>query len=596
MSSEALLDASSPVEPETMMMQGAGGGVMVSQPAATAAAYPYGYLCARPIRPCVFDRPSQSTVRNDGIGARLQGATDVATRSGCSAWGCQFDALVRKNLHQLQSRVASLLVILLAPGGSGLLVELVRGQVEKYGASGSGDFAAGTIGGLIISIGVCLTTLVYYQQLCGEKQRGLTGAMRLAGLSESAYWASYSVLYTVMSALGGIAFELLALPTRVPMFKDTQYGVIALVIFVYLMSMTSLASFWSSFSQRPVVVNLLSFFLFSVVGISTILYGGVLQNLDVWMSPPSSIVPMLFVGLMPWLSFARVWLMIAQKTAPLGDTGVAFEWGSLMDRNLYCIEGFVDPECAGTMPDLTENWRAPPAAFSLGIMVAVMPVYFLFAWYTSQAFGGEMRQSTIFPFLPTYWGFGKQQSTAAMGDTVAKEQILSRREKSIRCAKLSKAYDQVTALKELSLKMEPNAITCLLGHNGAGKSTLIHTLTGLVNATFGDAFVMGKSVRDEMADIQKIMGICPQHDKLWDELTAEQHLLFYARFKGMERSELPEYVAAALTQFGLAAEGSETVGTFSGGMKRRVSVAVAAMANPSVVYLDEPTTGECGRV
>jgi ABC-type multidrug transport system ATPase subunit len=87
------------------------------------------------------------------------------------------------------------------------------------------------------------------------------------------------------------------------------------------------------------------------------------------------------------------------------------------------------------------------------------------------------------------------------------------------------------------------------------------------------------------------LGICPQHDKLWDELTAEQHLLFYARFKGMERSDLSEYVAAALQQFGLDEEATETVGTFSGGMKRRVSVAVSAMANPSVVYLDEPTTG-----
>jgi hypothetical protein len=384
-------------------------------------------------------------------------------RSRCSAWQCQFDALVRKNLHQLQSRIASLLVILLAPAGGGLLVELVRGQVQKYGDGG--DVAAGQLGGLIVSVAVALTTLVYYQQLCGEKQRGLTGAMRLAGLSESAYWASYLVLYTVMSVLGGIVFELLAMPTRVPMFVDTHTGVIAFVIFVYLMSMTSLASFWSSFSQRPIVVNLLSFFLFSVVGISCLLYGQSLRQLDLWLSPPSSIVPMFFVGLMPWLSFVRVWLIIVQKTAPLGATGSTFQWGSLMERGLYCVEASADPECVGvpTLPDLDENWRAPPALFSLGIMVAVMPVYFLLAWYTSQAFGGEMRQSAIFPFLPAYWGCDKQQSTAAMGDTVAKEQLLSRREKSIRCAKLSKAYDQVTALKELSLKMEPNAITCLLG-------------------------------------------------------------------------------------------------------------------------------------
>ena len=94
-----------------------------------------------------------------------------------------------------------------------------------------------------------------------------------------------------------------------------------------------------------------------------------------------------------------------------------------------------------------------------------------------------------------------------------------------------------------------------------------------------------------MATIQKVMGICPQHDKLWPELTAAQHLWLFARFKGMARDQLPAYVSAALKQFGLGSEADELVGTFSGGMKRRVSVAVSAMANPSVVYLDEPTTG-----
>lgn len=439
-------------------------------------------------------------------GGGVMGAAVVAQRTACSAWHCQFDALVRKNLHQLQSRLPSLMVILLAPAGGGLLVELLRGQVEKY-ESGSGNFAARNIGGLVVCVAITLTTLVYYQQLCGEKQRGLTGAMRLAGLSESAYWTSYLVLFTVMSALGGIVFELLAMPTRVPMLVDCHVGVLAFIMFIFLMSMTSLASFWSSFSQRPVVVNMLSFFLFTLVGVSCLIYGLSVSTLDTWLAPPSSIVPMLFVGLMPWLSFIRIWHMIGAITAPTFGPAETFEWSRLTESGpLYCMQGATDPECTGVIPGLEANWRAPSAGFSLGIMVAVMPVYYLLAWYMSQAFGGEMRQSFIFPFLPTYWGYGKVQDTAAMGDTVAKEKILSRREKSIRCAKLSKAYDQVTALKELSLKMEPNAITCLLGHNGAGKSTLIHTLTGLVNATFGDAFVMGMSVRDEMADIQKIMG------------------------------------------------------------------------------------------
>lgn len=159
------------------------------------------------------------------------------------------------------------------------------------------------------------------------------------------------------------------------------------------------------------------------------------------------------------------------------------------------------------------------------------------------------------------------------------------------CCAVTHSDKEVTALKELSMQMESNCITCLLGHNGAGKSTLIHTMTGLHNPTHGEAFVQGLSIRSQMSLIQKVMGICPQHDKLWGELTAEQHLWLFARFKGMPRHVLPDYVQASLAQFGLGDECDELVRTFSGGMKRRVSVAVAAMANPRVVYLDEPTTG-----
>lgn len=142
-----------------------------------------------------------------------------------------------------------------------------------------------------------------------------------------------------------------------------------------------------------------------------------------------------------------------------------------------------------------------------------------------------MRRSFIFPFTPEHWGCGRQADSVAVGDTIGKEQLLSKREGSVRLVKLSKAYKEVTALKEMSMRMDSNAITCLLGHNGAGKSTLIHTLTGLHNPTFGDAFVCGLNIRDEMMQIQDIMGICPQHDKLWDELTAAQHLRLFARFK-----------------------------------------------------------------
>ena len=517
--------------------------------------------------------------------AGVMGSRMGAGGAARPTWTSQFDALVTKNMRQLQSRAASLLVIIAAPAGGGLLVELLRGQVAKYNPAlggAAGDEAAKRVGGLIVSVGLTLMTLVYFQWLCGEKERGLTGAMRMAGLSEGAYWSSYLVLYLATCTTGGIVFELLGRLTRVPALTDCELGVNAFVVCLFALAMTSLASFWSSFAKRPVVVNLLSFFLFSVVGVSALLYGLEVSLLDAFYSPTSSLWSgYVLVPLMPWLSFLRIWLMISETAAPTAAPGFGdtFNWTSLSDP------GPVYQDAAGA------EWTAPSAGFSLGLICAVVPVYFALAWYTSQAFGGEMRQSIIFPFLPAYWGCATVRQSAAVGDTVAKEQILSRRERSVRCVKISKAYDQVTALKELSMKMEPNAITCLLGHNGAGKTTLINTLTGLVNATFGEAFVLGMSVRDEMADIQKVMGICPQHDKLWEELTAAQHLSFYARFKGMARADVDGYVAAALAQFGLENEADEPVGTFSGGMKRRVSVAISAMADPTVVYLDEPTTG-----
>ena len=315
----------------------------------------------------------------------VMGSTVVNERSAWSAWQCQFDALCVKNLQQTQARFASLMVILFAPAGTGLLVELLRGQVEKYN-TGLGDAAAKALGGLVICIGVALVTLVYFQQLCGEKQRGLTGAMRLAGLSETAYWASYNVLYLIMSALGGVVFELCGLPTNVPMFRDVRTGLMAFIIFLLLMSMTSLASFWSSFAQRPVVVNLLSFFLFTLVGVSGL--GLDITQLDGYLSPASSIVPMLFIGLMPWLSFVRVWLIIAEVTAPILGDGATFEWASLADGGItYCPPGSVDPTCQGFIVGISENWQAPSAGFSLFIMVSVMPIYFVLAWYCSQAFG-----------------------------------------------------------------------------------------------------------------------------------------------------------------------------------------------------------------
>ena len=139
--------------------------------------------------------------------------------------------------------------------------------------------------------------------------------------------------------------------------------------------------------------------------------------------------------------------------------------------------------------------------------------------------------------------------------------------------------------------MRSNEIFCLLGHNGAGKTTAINCLTGLHNLTYGEAFVFGHSIRNEINKVQKLMGVCPQHDVLFSELTATEHLRFWARFKGVARNDLNEHVKETLETISLQGKGNNLASTFSGGMKRRLSVGISAMGNPRVIFLDEPTTG-----
>ena len=94
-----------------------------------------------------------------------------------------------------------------------------------------------------------------------------------------------------------------------------------------------------------------------------------------------------------------------------------------------------------------------------------------------------------------------------------------------------------------------------------------------------------------MTQVQKIMGVCPQHDVLFAEMTAEEHLRFWARFKGVQRNQLDAHVRQALADISLEGKGNILAATFSGGMKRRLSVGMSAMGHPKVIFLDEPTTG-----
>ena len=148
------------------------------------------------------------------------------------------------------------------------------------------------------------------------------------------------------------------------------------------------------------------------------------------------------------------------------------------------------------------------------------------------------------------------------------------------------------ANKCLNLAIEKNIVFGLLGPNGAGKSTLIHMVTGLYPPTSGTVYVAGYDITTQLDQVYLNIGVCPQHDILWDDLTCEEHLLFYARLRGVPASQELETCRRALEEVKLTKYTNKVSKGLSGGEKRRLSIAISLLGDDvPLVLLDEPTSG-----
>ena len=157
---------------------------------------------------------------------------------------------------------------------------------------------------------------------------------------------------------------------------------------------------------------------------------------------------------------------------------------------------------------------------------------------------------------------------------------------------LTKKYtDSKLAVDNLSINFYENQITSFLGHNGAGKTTTMSMLTGLIPATSGHALIYGKDICTEINSIRNNLGWCPQHNVLFDKLTVEEHLWFYAKLKHMNDSSIQVLIENMLRDTGLRKKRNNLINTLSGGMQRKLSVAIAFVGDANLIILDEPTAG-----
>lgn len=154
---------------------------------------------------------------------------------------------------------------------------------------------------------------------------------------------------------------------------------------------------------------------------------------------------------------------------------------------------------------------------------------------------------------------------------------------------LTKRFDDVEAVRGVDLRIEPGETFGLLGPNGAGKSTTIHMLVGAIAPDSGRARLDAKPVTDP--EVRRAIGIAPQDLAIYEELSAEENLAMFARVYGLRGSRLRERVRWGLELAGLVERRRDRAKTYSGGMKRRLNLACAAVHEPAVLICDEPTVG-----
>jgi len=156
---------------------------------------------------------------------------------------------------------------------------------------------------------------------------------------------------------------------------------------------------------------------------------------------------------------------------------------------------------------------------------------------------------------------------------------------------LHKSFNEQKAVNGVSFAIDEGEIFGLLGPNGAGKTTTIRILSTILEPDRGDVTIGGYSIREDADAVRRLIGVCPQELALYPDLSALDNLLFFGRMVGLNGREAKAQAIANLEAMGLIDRAGGKVDKFSGGMKRRINLAISLMGHPQLLFLDEPTVG-----
>ena len=257
--------------------------------------------------------------------------------------------------------------------------------------------------------------------------------------------------------------------------------------------------------------------------------------------------------------------------------------------------------------DVWDDSAGFPIAGAMIMLLLDVILYGLIALWLDQILPTEygIQRHPLFCLQPDFWKGNRSGSMSRSenneefeGPNIEKIPNNMKGTETIIVSNIKKTFKEcskppVHAVRGLSMKIYPNEITAILGHNGAGKSTLFNMLTGMTSPTSGTANIRGYDITDhnQMEQLRKTTGICPQHNVLIDELTTKEHLEFFARIRGMSKSSIANAVDELIHDVDLVEKADTRSKKLSGGQKRKLSVAIALIGDPKVIFLDEPTAG-----
>ncbi|MCW4000911.1 MAG: ABC transporter ATP-binding protein [Candidatus Bathyarchaeota archaeon] len=163
------------------------------------------------------------------------------------------------------------------------------------------------------------------------------------------------------------------------------------------------------------------------------------------------------------------------------------------------------------------------------------------------------------------------------------------KESAITITNLTKKFEDKTALENLNLEVQKGELFGLLGPNGAGKTTTISIICGLLKPTSGTAQILGYDIQKDTQKVKEQIGVCIQETAIYPYLTGKENLELFGNLYGMNKKAINERSKMLLGKVGLTEDAKRVTAKYSGGMKRRLSLALALIHDPQIAFLDEPT-------